>query len=74
MDIEFVIDTLSGTWPILIPPYRMVLAELNELKRQSQYLLDKGLYGQLFTMEHSSVVCKEKGSFLTDVYRLQLVK
>ena len=31
-----------GTWPIFIPPYRMALAELKELKEQLQDLLSKG--------------------------------
>ncbi|XP_070031815.1 uncharacterized protein [Nicotiana tomentosiformis] len=32
-EIEFGIDTLPGTQPISIPPYRMAPAELNELKK-----------------------------------------
>ncbi|XP_070057486.1 uncharacterized protein [Nicotiana tomentosiformis] len=42
MEIEFGIDTLPGTQPISIPPYRMAPSELNELKKQLQDLLDKG--------------------------------
>uniref|UniRef100_A0A1S3Y815 Chromo domain-containing protein n=1 Tax=Nicotiana tabacum TaxID=4097 RepID=A0A1S3Y815_TOBAC len=41
-DIDFGIDLLSGTQPISIPPYRMALAELKELKEQLHELLDKG--------------------------------
>ncbi|KAH0761311.1 hypothetical protein KY290_017384 [Solanum tuberosum] len=41
-DIYFCIDLKRGTRPIFIPPYRMVLAELRELKAQIQELLDKG--------------------------------
>ncbi|XP_075092119.1 uncharacterized protein LOC142172412 [Nicotiana tabacum] len=41
-EIEFGIDTLPETQPISIPPYRIALAELNELKKQLQDLLDKG--------------------------------
>ncbi|XP_016454316.2 uncharacterized protein LOC107778549 [Nicotiana tabacum] len=41
-EIEFGIDTLPGTQPISIPPYKMAPAELNELKKQLQDLLDKG--------------------------------
>ncbi|XP_070054978.1 uncharacterized protein [Nicotiana tomentosiformis] len=33
-EIEFGIDTLLGTQPISIPPYRMAQSELNELKKQ----------------------------------------
>ncbi|XP_070002681.1 uncharacterized protein [Nicotiana sylvestris] len=41
-DINFGIDLVPGTQPISIPPYRMALAELNELKEQLQELLGKG--------------------------------
>ena len=41
-DIVFCIDLEPGMHPILIPPYRMALAELIELKVQIQELLDKG--------------------------------
>ena len=34
---------LPGVAPISIPPYRMALLELQELKKQLQELLDKGL-------------------------------
>lgn len=40
-EIEFSIDVVPGTQPISIPPYRMALAELKELKDQLQDLLDK---------------------------------
>ena len=41
-EIEFCIDVVSGTDPISMPPYRMALIELSELKEQLQDLLDKG--------------------------------
>ncbi|XP_070045382.1 uncharacterized protein [Nicotiana tomentosiformis] len=41
-DIDFYFDLAPSTQPISIPPYRMALAELNELKEQLQDLLDKG--------------------------------
>ncbi|WRX27657.1 Reverse transcriptase [Theobroma cacao] len=41
-ELEFTIDLFSGTAPISIPPYRMVLAELKELKVQLKELVDKG--------------------------------
>ncbi|XP_048446753.1 uncharacterized protein LOC125480212 [Pyrus x bretschneideri] len=41
-EIEFTIDLLPGTDPISLPPYRMALAELRELKLQLQELVDKG--------------------------------
>ncbi|XP_070046041.1 uncharacterized protein [Nicotiana tomentosiformis] len=43
-EIEFGIGILSGTQPILIPPYKMVPAEQNELKKQLYDLLYKGYY------------------------------
>ena len=41
-EVEFTIDLISGTEPISIPPYRMALAELRELKAQLEELLSKG--------------------------------
>jgi hypothetical protein len=41
-DIEFAIELQPGTAPISKRPYRMPPAELAELKRQLQELLDKG--------------------------------
>ena len=40
--IEFVIELVPGTEPISILPYRMVPAELKELKAQLEELLSKG--------------------------------
>ena len=42
-EIEFAIELLPGTTPISKAPFRMALAELIELKKQLQELLDKGL-------------------------------
>jgi hypothetical protein len=41
-DIEFAIELQPGTAPISKRPYRMPLAELAELKKQLQELLEKG--------------------------------
>ena len=41
-ELEFGIDLLPGSTPIFIPPYKMALAELKELKTQLQDLVDKG--------------------------------
>ncbi|GKU88786.1 hypothetical protein SLEP1_g3007 [Rubroshorea leprosula] len=41
-EIEFTIDLMPSTAPISQQPYRMALAELIELKKQLQELLDKG--------------------------------
>nr|XP_033515618.1 uncharacterized protein LOC117280063 [Nicotiana tomentosiformis] len=43
-EIEFGIGILSGTQPILIPPYKMVPAEQNELKKQLYDLLYKVIF------------------------------
>ena len=42
IEIEFVIELVPGTESISIPPYRMVPAELKELKAQLEELLSKG--------------------------------
>ena len=41
-EVEFTIDLIPGTEPISIPPYRMSLAGLRELKAQLEELLSKG--------------------------------
>jgi hypothetical protein len=43
-DIEFGIELVLGTTPILRRPYRMPLDELAELKKQLEELLKKGVY------------------------------
>ena len=40
-EIDFGIDLLPDTQPISIPPYKMALEELKELKEQLKDLLDK---------------------------------
>ncbi|XP_055814207.1 uncharacterized protein LOC129883605 [Solanum dulcamara] len=40
-DINFYIDLELGTRPISVPPYRMALAKMREIKPQIQELLDK---------------------------------
>ncbi|XP_070050938.1 uncharacterized protein [Nicotiana tomentosiformis] len=47
-DIEFAIDTLPYSHPISIPLYRMVPAELRELKEQLRDLLEKGFIRPTF--------------------------
>jgi len=42
-ELEFAIELLPGIAPISKAPYRMAPAELMELKKQLQELLDKGL-------------------------------
>jgi hypothetical protein len=52
-DIEFAIELQPGTTPISKRPYRMPPAELAELKKQLQELLD-------FALGMSSLVCEEE--------------
>ncbi|XP_020242946.1 uncharacterized protein LOC109821168 [Asparagus officinalis] len=40
-DIEFVIDLIPGVAPISKPPYRMPIADLEDLRKQVQEYLDK---------------------------------
>jgi hypothetical protein len=42
-DIEFIIELIPGTAPIAQRPYRMNPKELEELKKQLVYMLNKGL-------------------------------
>src|SRR3954465_7385289 len=41
-EVDFTIDLLPGTTPIFTPPYRMALAELEELDKQIKELLRLG--------------------------------
>ena len=41
-EIEFKIDLVPGTNPILIPPYRLAPVELEELRKQIDELKEKG--------------------------------
>lgn len=41
-EMEFVIDLILRIHPISLPPYKMTLAELKELKTQLQDLVDNG--------------------------------
>ncbi|XP_070048582.1 uncharacterized protein [Nicotiana tomentosiformis] len=43
-DIEFCINLASDTQPISIPPYRMALKELKELKEPLEEILAKGVF------------------------------
>jgi hypothetical protein len=60
-DIEFAIELQPETAPISKRPYRMPPAELAELKKQLQELLDKGSFAKYFTMGMSGLVRKEEG-------------
>ncbi|KAA3461941.1 DNA/RNA polymerases superfamily protein [Gossypium australe] len=44
-DVQFVIELVSGTTPILIAPYKMAPTELKRLKAQLHELLDCGCTG-----------------------------
>ena len=41
-ETEFTIEVTPGIAPVSVPPYRMALLKLQELKKQLQELLDKG--------------------------------
>ena len=41
-EIDFPIDLVPSTTPISLPPYKMALVELKELKTQLQELVDRG--------------------------------
>src|ERR1044072_396464 len=40
-EVEFAIDLVPGTSPVLMAPYRMSASELSELKKQLEQLLEK---------------------------------
>jgi len=40
-DVDFSIDLILGAWPVSMALYRMVLAELDKLKKQIEDLLEK---------------------------------
>ncbi|KAL0427480.1 UNVERIFIED_CONTAM: hypothetical protein Slati_2922800 [Sesamum latifolium] len=46
-EVDFAIETLPGVAPISIAPYRMAPVELQELKKQLEELLEKGLSSQV---------------------------
>ena len=69
--IEFVIELIPGTEPISIPPYRMALAELKEMKAQLEEFLSKGfIRPSTSKVGSSSSLRKEERWKLTVVYRL----
>lgn len=59
--VDFCLDLNPRNRPISIPPYRMTLVELRELKYQLQGLLEKRLHlpNSLF-LGCTSVVCKKR--------------
>ncbi|RLN11990.1 gag-pol [Panicum miliaceum] len=59
-DIEFVIERLPGTAPISKRPYRMVVNELEELKKQLKELLDKNFIRPSSSPWGASVIFVEK--------------
>jgi hypothetical protein len=61
-DIEFAIELQPRTTPISKRPYRMPPAELAELKKKLQDLLDKGfIRPSTSRLGMSSLVCEEEG-------------
>ena len=72
--MEFTIDLIPSTEPISIPPYRMALAELRELKAQLEELLSKGFIRPSISPWGAPVlfVKKKDGSFLLCIDYRQL--
>lgn len=63
-EIEFAIDVVPGTEPISKAPYRMSRSKLNELKKQIQELLDKGLVRpNVFSWGSPVLFVKKKDGF-----------
>ena len=58
--IEFVIELIPRTEPISIPPYKMVPAELKELKAQLEELLNKGFIRPSTSSWGASVIFVKK--------------
>ncbi|KAL0440606.1 UNVERIFIED_CONTAM: Retrovirus-related Pol polyprotein from transposon.6 [Sesamum latifolium] len=59
-EVDFAIETLPGVAPISIAPYRMAPVELQELKKQLEELLEKGLSSQVLHHGSTCVICKEE--------------
>ena len=74
-EVEFTIDLIPGTEPISIPPYRMALAELRELKAQLEELLSKAFIRPSISPWGAPIlfVKKERWEFAV-VYRLHAAK
>lgn len=52
-EVEFIIDMVPKIMPISKAPYRMVSAELKELKKQLRDVLNKGFVRQVYRLgEH----------------------
>ena len=75
-EIDFIIDLLLYTLPILTPPYRMAPDELIELKAQLKDMLDKGFIQPSISSWGDPVlfVKKKDGSFRMCIDYCQLNK
>ena len=67
-ELEFEIEFLPGSAPVSIPPYRMALTKLKELKVQLQDLVDKGFIRPSVSLGCTGFVCEEKRWNFTVVY------
>ncbi|XP_070026264.1 uncharacterized protein [Nicotiana sylvestris] len=67
-DIDFGIYLVLGTQPISIMLYRMALAELKELTKKLQELLDKGFIRPSVSPWGACSICKEEACHDEDVY------
>ena len=59
-DIFFSIDLLANTNPISIPPYRMALDELKELKQKLKHSLDSGFIQRSISRWGGLILCVMK--------------
>ncbi|XP_073030761.1 uncharacterized protein [Primulina eburnea] len=61
-EVEFSIERMPRTVPITMAPYRLVSAEMNELKHQIKKLLDKGFMRKI----HSGTLFYCSATYLID--------
>lgn len=47
-EVEFTIELVLGTSPVLMTPFRLLASELCELKKQLEYLLEKKFVRPMF--------------------------
>ena len=67
----FTITLEPGAAPIAKAPYRMAPAELAELKKQLEDLIEKRIYQtEFFTMGSTSLICKEERRYHAVMHRL----
>ncbi|EOX99931.1 Uncharacterized protein TCM_008952 [Theobroma cacao] len=71
-EIEFCIDLISNTQLILIPPYRMALTEIKELKEQLEDLLNKGFINPSVSPWGATVLFVKKKEDVMHFFKIEL--